>query len=364
MQMKVELGERSYPIHLVAGGLDGLGAAVVDALGGTRRAVLVSNPVVAPLYADAAEASLRSVGIEVARLLVPDGEASKSLESWQELVYGLLDAGIDRSTPVLALGGGVTGDLVGFAAATAMRGVPFVQVPTTLLAMVDSAVGGKTGVNAPHGKNLVGAFHQPALVYSAMDTLKTLEARELRCGLGEVIKHGVLADPVLFDCCAEEADAILRGDGAVLAELVRRSCVVKAAVVSADEREAGHRAVLNLGHTVGHAVETVLSGTPDALPHGECVAIGLIAEARWSAARGACESGVADRIAAVVERLGLPVGPPSLQMKDLVAAAGFDKKVHRGRLRTTIIEAIGAVRLVEIDIAEIPQLFNSIPGTD
>jgi 3-dehydroquinate synthase len=363
MRMSVDLGERSYPIHMETGGLERLGPVLLEVLGPTPRVVLVSNPVVAPLHGPAAEASLRGAGIELVSLQVPDGEASKGLGTWQELVLELLEAGVDRHTPVLALGGGVTGDVVGFAAATALRGLPFVQVPTTLLAMVDSAVGGKTGVNTSHGKNLVGAFHQPVLVFSAMQTLQSLPQRELRCGLGEVVKHGVLADPALLDLCVSAGPEILAGEGDVLAELVRRSCLIKAAVVSADERESGQRVVLNLGHTVGHALETVLSGTAQPLPHGECVAIGLLAEARWAVSKGACSAAVPERIATVLGVLGLPTAPPPVRMLDLVAAAGFDKKVHRGRLKTAIIEAIGRVRLTDIDAAEIPHLFHSFPGS-
>jgi len=364
VRITVDLGERSYPIHLTPGGLEGLGAAMVEVLGPVPRAIVVTNPVVAPLHGDAATAALAAVGVEATTLLVPDGEQHKTLQTWERLVDTMLDAGVDRGTPVLAVGGGVTGDLVGFAAATTLRGLPFVQVPTTLLAMVDSSVGGKTGVNTGQGKNLVGAFHQPVLVYAAMATLTTLPARELRCGLGEVVKHGVLADPALFGRCAEDADAILAGDGEILLDLVRRSCVVKAAVVSADERESGRRAVLNLGHTVGHALETVLAGTDAALPHGECVALGLLAEARWAAGAGICEPEVPERIRGVLQGLGLPTVAPPVQMDDLVAAARFDKKVRRGKLRTAIIEAIGSVRLAEIDAADVPQLFHSITGPD
>ena len=362
MPMMVELGERRYPIHIEPGGLGGLGAAVVDALGPTPRAIVVSNPVVAPLYGAAVVASLQSVGIESVCLEVPDGEHHKTLATWQQLTDALLSQGIDRKTPIVALGGGVTGDIAGFAAATVMRGVPWVQVPTTLLAMVDSSVGGKTGVNTASGKNLIGAFHQPSLVFAAMDTLQSLPSEEIRCGLGEVVKHAVLADNALMRRCAQDAGLILQRDGEVLADLVARSCAVKARIVAQDEREAGLRAVLNLGHTAGHALETVLAGGPQALPHGVCVAIGLVAEARWAARRGDCAKDVPQRIAEVLDGMGLPTHAPPVDLDELVAAARFDKKVHRGRLQTAIIEAVGRVRLAEVDVAEIPHLFHSISG--
>jgi len=364
VRMTVDLEERSYPIIMEAGGLQGLGPAMLDVLGPVPRAVVVSNPVVAPLHGAAAVASLQAAGMQVEQLLVPDGEVHKNIATWRQLIVSLLALRVDRSTPVIALGGGVTGDIVGFAAATLLRGVPFVQAPTSLLAMVDSAVGGKTGVNTPQGKNLVGAFHQPALVYSAMETLQTLPVQEIRCGLGEVIKHGVIADPDLFEVCATEPGSILAADPDLMAQLVHRSCTVKSEVVSADELEQGRRAVLNLGHTVGHALETVLAHAGNGLPHGECVGIGLVAEASWAVRRGTCESGVPGRISEVLSGLGLPDSAPSLNSQDLVAAAGFDKKARRGKLSTAIIEAIGKVQLAEIDAEEIPEIFHFFQGSD
>ena len=361
--MSVDLGDRSYPICIEDGGLDGFGAVLTEVLGPTPRVVVVSDPVVSALYGTVLSESLEAAGVEVLVAEVPDGEAHKGLDTWRVLVRTLIGLGVDRQTPVIALGGGVTGDIVGFAAATVLRGLRWVQVPTTLLAMVDSAVGGKTGVNTEHGKNLVGAFHQPSLVYAAMATLSTLPPREIRCGLGEVLKHGVLADPEIVACLETSAPQVLAGDQEVLGTLVARCCEVKAAVVAEDEREAGRRAVLNLGHTVGHAIETVLLGTVGALPHGECVAMGLLAEARWAVSRGWCEPTVPDRIASVMDGLGMACSPPPVELDALVRAAGFDKKVHRGRLTTAIIEDIGRVRLDRIDIAEIPQLFSSISGS-
>lgn len=358
MIIPVALEGRAYPIHVVDEDLGGLGAAMAQAVP-TGPAMVVTNPVVGALYLDAAMRSLSSAGFTPRAFEIPDGERHKTVATWQALVEELLGAGLRRSTPVVALGGGVTGDIVGFAAATALRGVPLVQVPTTLLSMVDSAVGGKTGVNSSRGKNLIGAFYQPRLVYAAMHTLRTLEPAELRSGLGEVLKHGVLRDADLFHLCESKGDRALALDGAVLGEMVERSCRVKAQVVAADEREDGLRAILNLGHTAGHAVETAAGhGT---LRHGECVALGLVAEARWAVARGDCPAEVAARIETAVARLGLPTRTPPLSAEALLAAAGYDKKAARGMLATAVVERIGAVRLQSVGLEELPRMLELLP---
>lgn len=358
MIIPVALDGRSYPIHVVDGDLTGLGAAVAAALP-TGPVMVVTNPVVGAHYLAPTMDSLSRAGFQPRAFEIPDGERHKTVATWGDLVEALLGAGLRRTTPVVALGGGVTGDIVGFAAASALRGVPLVQVPTTLLSMVDSAVGGKTGVNASHGKNLVGAFYQPRLVYAAMHTLGTLDPAELRSGLGEVLKHGVLLDPELFDLCEGSGDRALALDGAVLGEMVQRSCRVKAQVVAADEREDGLRAILNLGHTAGHAVETAAGhGT---LRHGECVALGLIAEARWCAARGDCAASVVTRIEDAVAALGLPTRTPPLPAQALLRAAGYDKKAARGMLRTAVIERIGAVRLETVSLDELPRMLHLLP---
>lgn len=357
MVIPVDLGGRSYPIHIVDGGLDGLGAATAEALR-PGPIVVVSNTVVAPLYLAQAMASLQAAGFDPSSVIIPDGEVSKTLQTWADLVEDLLGKGLRRSTPVVALGGGVTGDIVGFAAASALRGVPFVQVPTTLLAMVDSAVGGKTGVNSRRGKNLVGAFYQPRLVYAAMNTLRTLDPAELRSGLGEVIKHGIIADPALFDLCARAGERALAGDSMVLAEMVERSCRVKAEVVGLDEREDGRRAVLNLGHTVGHAIETAAGH--GLLRHGECVAMGLVAETAWCAERGSCTPEVAEQVREAVVALGLRLRPNDLSQDALVHAAGYDKKVSRAMLQTAVVEQVGAVHLESVGLEEIPRMLSHL----
>ncbi len=359
MRIAVSLGEgRSYEVHVVAGGLGGLGAAVAEVHPPGPLVLAGPSPVVR-LHGDVARESLVAAGFQVTALGVPDGERHKTLDSWRLLVDELIALGVDRRTPVVALGGGVTGDLVGFAAATVKRGVPVVQVPTTLLAMVDSAVGGKTGVNTPAGKNLVGAFHQPSLVYAATDTLRTLAGAEVRCGLGEVVKHGLIRDRSLFELCREEARGILDLDAELLQHLVVRSCEIKAAVVAQDERERGLRAILNCGHTVGHAIETTLRhGT---LRHGECVAIGLLAEARWAVARGDCAADVPAKILATLDALGLPWSPPRLDRDLLQDALRRDKKWARGTLSTAVLLDIGAVRLDRIDRAEARQMMDELP---
>ncbi|MEL6345996.1 MAG: 3-dehydroquinate synthase [Myxococcota bacterium] len=355
-------GRPPYPIQIEDGGLERLGAAVTQALPSANRVIVVTNPVVGPLYADAAAQSLTAAGLAVETLTIPDGEDQKTLDTWRALVEALLAVGIDRRTPVAALGGGVTGDIVGFAAASVMRGVPLVQIPTTLLAMVDSAVGGKTAVNTPRGKNLVGAFHQPRLVFSAMGTLQTLDPAELRGGLGEVVKHGVLGDVELFEICQARADEIARLAPGVMRRLVDGCCRVKADIVAEDTRERGRRALLNLGHTVGHAIELVAGlGT---LRHGACVGLGMIAEARWAAARGACAPAVPGLIAAVLGGLGLPTAPPVLPVDALIASANADKKRVGDQIATAVEEAIGQVRLETVPVTEISAMMSMLYSSE
>ena len=355
MIIEVELGAHAYPIHLVGGGLEGLGVA----LGQRRpagRCFLVSPPPVAKLYAEAATKSLVAAGFDPQFVGIPDGEGAKSLAVWGALVEGLIARGADRQTPVLALGGGVTGDLAGFAAATTLRGLPFVQVPTTLLAMVDSAVGGKTGVNTQAGKNLVGAFYQPELVYAAMGTLTTLPPEELRSGLGEVVKHALIGDVVLFGVLLHNAEQVRRADPAILAALVEASCHLKATIVAQDEREEGLRAVLNLGHTAGHALETALGH--GRLRHGECVALGLQAEVRWAAERGSCGADLPAMLRQLLDALGLHTRCPPVPSARLHAALGRDKKRARGTIHTAIVEAIGRVRLERVPFSEADRMLD------
>ena len=356
--IEVALGERSYPIALAP--LARLGPVMASRLT-PGRCILVTNPVVRPLHGDAAVASLVAAGWTPQVIEVPDGEVNKTLATWQALVLALLEAGVDRRTPLIALGGGVTGDEVGFAAATALRGVPFVQVPTTLLAMVDASVGGKTGVNAPQGKNLVGAFHQPVLVLADVGVLATLSDAELRCGLGEVVKHAVLADPTFFAWLEDNAQAVLARDRAALTHCVHRCCVIKAEVVASDERESGRRALLNLGHTIGHAIEKVLGF--GVIRHGEAVGIGMVAEANLAVQRGVADPALPRRIAALLRSLGLPTSWPGLTTDDLLAAATMDKKMSRGRLTLTVPRALGDVRLEQVDLLELTGAAETVSVT-
>lgn len=336
----VTLGDRSYPV--IFGALLGLGAALAE----RRRlgpCVVVTNDVVGPLYAEAAQASLRAAGFSPTLLTLPDGEANKTFETWTGLVEALLARRVDRHTPVIALGGGVTGDVVGFAAASVLRGLPLVQVPTTLLAMVDSSVGGKTGVNAKEGKNLIGAFYQPSLVYAAIDTLATLPEDELRCGLGEVVKHGVIDSEALLSALETDGLRVLHRDAEATARAVAECVRVKAAIVSQDEREEGLRAILNLGHTLGHAVERCLGY--GAIRHGEAVGLGIIAEARIAELRGEADGAFRARITALLRSLGLPVRCPTLSAEALVTATGMDKKRAYGTLRVAYPIECGRVRL-------------------
>jgi len=327
----VELSERSYPIFigngLLGGGFD-LGAQLRG-----PDCLVVSNDTVAPLYLQALVADLQDRRVDSIRL--PDGEQYKTLANVERILDRLVAGGAHRDTTVIALGGGVVGDIAGFAAACYMRGVDFVQVPTTLLAQVDSSVGGKTGVNHALGKNLIGAFHQPRAVLIDTDTLQTLPDRELKAGLAEVIKYGVIMDVAFFAWLEERIDALLSRDPAALVQAIRRCCELKAEVVASDEREAGRRAILNFGHTFGHAIERC-QGYGDWL-HGEAVAAGMVMAARLS---GVGDGDVA-RLTALLDKAGLPTSPPAIDAGEMMAAMGMDKKVQQKRLRFVLLNALG-----------------------
>ena len=334
--LNVELGARSYPI-LIAGGLLGRPAIFEQHLR-ARELLIVSNTTVAPLYLPQLTASLgKRRTIEV---ILPDGEVHKTLANAARVLDVLVANRLARDCAVLALGGGVVGDLAGFAAACYQRGVDFVQLPTTLLAQVDSAVGGKTGVNHPGGKNLIGAFHQPVLVVNDTATLASLPPRELRAGLAEVIKYGLIADAALFAWLEEHLEALLGGDPAALAHIIRRSCEIKAAVVGRDEREQGERALLNLGHTFGHAIESATSYRQ--WLHGEAVGAGLVMAASMSAACGYLTAAEAERVRRLIERAGLPTHIAAVAPTAALEHMRIDKKVLGGRLRLVLLRSIGA----------------------
>jgi len=336
----VDLGERSYPIVIGAGLL---ARADIAAHVHGKRALIVTNTTVEPLLAATLKARLTGVQVEV--LALPDGEQYKTLESLNLIYSHLLEHGHDRKTTLIALGGGVVGDITGFAAASYQRGVNFIQVPTTLLSQVDSSVGGKTAVNHPLGKNMIGAFYQPQAVFIDTDCLATLPPREFSAGLAEVVKYGAIVDAEFFAWLEQHAAALLARDGAALSYAIEQSCRAKAAVVSSDETEQGRRAILNLGHTFGHAIETWQRYT--GLLHGEAVAVGMLMAARLSALRGWLSAAEVARLAALLEALGLPTAVPAgMRVEDFSELMLRDKKVLDGQLRLVLMGAIGEAMVV------------------
>lgn len=338
--LTVELGERRYPIYIGQNVLDQpeLLARHVD----SRQVLIVSNATVAPLYLEKVAQAL--AGRQLAQVILPDGEAYKTMDSAMRVFDELLRLKFSRGAHLIALGGGVIGDLTGFAAACYQRGVPFIQIPTTLLAQVDSSVGGKTAVNHPRGKNMIGAFYQPKCVIADMTTLATLADRELSAGLAEVIKYGLIRDPGLFDWLEAHIESLLARDPEALAFAVERSCRNKAEVVVADERETGERATLNLGHTFGHAVETGLGY--GAVLHGEAVAIGTCQAADLSRRLGWLSDSDVARIVALFQRARLPVTPPpELDAEAFLEHMAVDKKNVEGHLRLILLERIGRATL-------------------
>ena len=341
-KVDVALGDRSYPIHIGQGVL-GEAACWRPAIGG-RHVLVVSNETIAPLYLAPVIAGLD--GFAHASLVIADGEQHKTLDNAARVFDALATLGANRDATVIALGGGVIGDLAGFAAACWMRGIAFVQMPTTLLAMVDSSVGGKTGVNLAAGKNLVGAFHQPNAVVIDTATLATLPPREYAAGLAEVVKYGAIGDAAFFDWLEAHADALLARDDAAVVQAIATSCRHKAGVVARDERELGERALLNFGHTFGHALEVEAGyGT---LLHGEAVAIGMVLAARLSARLGRAPASDGARLADLLVRLGLPVSMPvGSDAARLLQRMQLDKKNLSGRLRLILWSALGSARLVD-----------------
>ena len=339
--LSIALGERSYPIVIGTGLFDQ--AATYAALPSAQSAVIVTNTVVAPLYAQRLAQALAGRYQVVHTVVLPDGEAHKTWETLNLIFDALLTHGCDRKTVLFALGGGVVGDMTGFAAASYMRGVPFVQVPTTLLAQVDSSVGGKTAINHPLGKNMIGAFYQPALVVCDIATLATLPAREVSAGLAEVIKYAPIADMPLMDWLEKHMDALRAGDAALLAHAVQRSCEIKARVVAADEREQGLRAILNFGHTFGHAIEAGMGY--GAWLHGEAVVCGMVMAAHLSQALGLVDAAFVQRLTQLIARAGLPTAAPHLP---LAGAANVAER-YLQLMRVDKKSEAGAIKFVTID---------------
>ena len=338
--LRVALGERAYPIHIGAGIL-GEAALYAPHLAGV--AAVVTNPVVGPLYLARVRAALEAAGARVVPIVVEEGEQAKRWQVLEQVFDALLAARCGRDSVIVALGGGVVGDLAGFAAAVYQRGIGFLQVPTTLLAQVDSSVGGKTAINHARGKNMIGAFHQPRAVIADVATLDTLPDRELRAGLAEVIKHGAALDAGFLEWLEANIEGLLARKREALVHAVRRSCELKAAIVAEDERESGARALLNFGHTFGHAIETA-SGY-GAWLHGEAVAAGMAMAAELSARAGLLASGESARLRRLIARAGLPVVAPPIEAARWLELMALDKKSAQGRMRFVLLEGLGRAAL-------------------
>ncbi len=342
--LNVELGERSYPI-LIGPALLGDGALLARHVSGGKVAI-VTNTTVAPLYLEKVAGPLRAAGREVVEIVLPDGEEHKTWQSLMQVFDALLANKCDRKTTLVALGGGVIGDLTGYAAASYMRGVPFVQIPTTLLAQVDSSVGGKTGINHPLGKNMIGAFYQPRAVLADTDALGTLPDRELSAGLAEVIKHGAILDAAYFDWIEQNIGKLVARDPAALAHAIARSCEIKSEVVRKDEREGGLRAVLNFGHTFGHAIEAGLGY--GAWLHGEAVGCGMIMAADLSRRLGFVDEATVARMRALVKAAGLPTVAPDLGTARWIELMEVDKKNEGGAIKFILLKPLGSPNITSV----------------
>ena len=364
--VRVDLGERSYDIVVGPGVLAEAGRLIAAALGKKRRLIVVTDEMVAARHLAALEHALDVEGLACAGppIVLPPGERTKDFEHLEQLLEALLGRGLERSTVLVALGGGVVGDLTGFAAAVALRGLDFIQVPTTLLAQVDSSVGGKTGINSRHGKNLIGAFHQPKLVLADTKVIDTLPPREVRAGYAEVVKYGLINDPGFFDWLEANGAAVIAGDPEKRRHAVAVSCRAKAAIVGADERESGQRALLNLGHTFGHAFEAACD-FGDTLRHGEAVALGLTLAFDLSVQLGLCPAADALRVRAHLFEMGLPTGPADIpgvpwHPAQLLAAMSHDKKVRDGRITFVLARGIGRSFLADdVDAADVLRVLEA-----
>jgi len=335
--LKVELANRSYPIH-IGRGLVSNADLILPHLK-RKHVAIVTNTTVAPLYLEQLSASLQAVGVSVISIILPDGEAYKNSETLNLIYDALLQNRCERSTTLIALGGGVIGDLTGYAAATYLRGVPFIQIPTTLLSQVDSSVGGKTGINHPLGKNMIGAFYQPQLVLADIDTLQTLPSREFSAGMAEVIKYGLIRDPDFFDWLEMHIEQLMALDESSITEAIYRSCQNKADVVARDEHETGERALLNLGHTFGHAIENAMGY--GVWLHGEAVAAGTMMAAGLSARMGWLKPEDVKRIYALLTAANLPLDAPKLGVEKYLDLMQLDKKVADGKIRLVLQQGIG-----------------------
>jgi len=355
--LTVALGERSYPIHVGSHLLREIGALLPRPH--PRRAVVVTNATVAQFHLETLRAGLSAAGIRHDEVVVPDGEEHKNWETLYRIHTRLIELGAERATLMIALGGGVVGDLAGFAAATYQRGMPLVQIPTTLLAQVDSSVGGKTAVNHALGKNMIGAFHQPLAVLIDTSMLATLPTREYVAGIAEIIKYGAIRSPTLFEWLEESIDQLVAGNADAVTHAVVESCTIKAEIVAADEREAGERALLNFGHTFGHAIEAGAGyGT---WLHGEAVAAGMLIAAELSVRCAGLPRADRDRLYALVARSGLPVRAPQLGAKRYLELMHRDKKVDAGALRLVLLSALGRAAVVrDVPAMELQRVLEAL----
>jgi 3-dehydroquinate synthase len=353
--LNVSLGERSYPI-CIGSGLLKIPELFKPWIAG-KSVFVVTNTTVGPLYSQTLIQAISSDAKSVHEIVLPDGESYKDWVTLQKIFDALLTHGADRKSVLIALGGGVIGDMVGFAAASFMRGIRFIQVPTTLLAQVDSSVGGKTGINHPLGKNMIGAFHQPVAVIADLDTLKSLPPRELSAGLAEVIKHGAIADAEFFNWIEAHPQELLNCDSNAMSHAVERSCEIKSAVVAADEKESGIRAILNFGHTFGHAIESGL-GYGKWL-HGEAVGCGIVMAADLSSRLGYLQSGEVSRIKKLIATMGLPNCAPKLGNKRFFDLMRIDKKSEGGEIRYITLEKIGKAKIEAVDDAIVDQVLTA-----
>ena len=353
--LEVDLGNRSYPIYIGTDLIDQ--PDLFNACEKATSIYIVSNTTVAPLYAERLTKTLNTYGKPVRTIVLPDGESYKDWKNLQLIFDDLLKFGADRQTMLVALGGGVIGDMTGFAAASFMRGIRFIQVPTTLLAQVDSSVGGKTGINHPLGKNMIGAFHQPAAVIADLNTLKTLPPRELSAGLAEVVKHGAIADAQFLDWIEANAKALLDCDTEAMGHAVLRSCEIKSAVVSADEREGGIRATLNFGHTFGHAIEAGM-GYGEWL-HGEAVGCGMVLGADLSRRLNYISDADVQRLTSIIQSMNLPITPPKFGAERYMELMQVDKKTEGGQIRYVVLEKIGKAQIKNVADAQVIETLSA-----
>ncbi|MDQ6993727.1 MAG: 3-dehydroquinate synthase [Mariprofundus sp.] len=336
---QVDLGARSYDIHIEAGCLNHIGGALNKLFNSSTRCMVVSNVTVAPLYLARVRKSLEEAGWQVSECILPDGERYKTIDSFNTIMDALMQARLSRNEPVIALGGGVVGDMTGFSASCYRRGIPFIQIPTTVLAQVDSSVGGKTAINHPHGKNMIGAFYQPKLVWIDPDVLQTLAQREIKAGIAEAIKYGLIRDASFFDWMHSNIAAALKLEPAVISTMIHACCQHKAEVVMQDETEQGVRALLNLGHTFGHAIESMTRYTT--YLHGEAVALGTLLAVRLSEQCGYAPAGTEKKVAACYKQLGLPLHIPDFDASQWLDAMGHDKKNIGSQIRYILLHKIG-----------------------